>query len=82
MADSHRVCRPDNEQILQITHDGETYEAERLSYRTDVDGEIVDAEEYRLEEDDEDVPDEVLAEVEAANEELAPDVDDDVQEEA
>lgn len=82
MAQSQRISRPGNEQYLQITHDGDEYEAERLSYRKDVGGEVVDVEEYRLEEADEDVPDEVVAEVDRVNEELAPDVVDDVQEEA
>lgn len=65
MAQSQRVSRPGNEQYLRIEHDGETYEAEKVSYQKDVDGELVTVEEYRLE--DEDVPAEVVAEVDRAN---------------
>lgn len=74
MVESQHVSRPGGEQILVIEHEGETYEVEKVSYQKDVDGELVDVEEYRLDENDEPVPVEVADEVERAN---GADVDDD-----
>lgn len=68
MAHSQEVSRPGNVQVLYVEHEGEEYEAEKKRYQTEVDGEIVEVEEYRLDEyDDEEIPDEVAAEVEEIN---------------
>lgn len=67
MAQSQRVSRPGNEQYLVIEHDGETYEAEKKQFQREVNGELEDVEEYRLDADREDVPDAVVATVDAEN---------------
>lgn len=78
MAQTQRVSRPGGVQLLLVEHDGESYEAEKKQFQREVDGELEDVEEYRLEDDVEDVPDEVVAAVDAVN----GDADEDVQEES
>lgn len=77
MATTQKVSRPGNEQYLVVEHAGETYEAEKQHFQREVDGELVDVEEYRLDEDRADVPADVQEAVDEANGALEEDEDDD-----
>jgi len=67
MTQSQEVSRPGGAQYLVVEHDGAEYEAKKERFQERVDGELVEREEYVLEDDAEDVPDAVVAEVDRAN---------------
>lgn len=67
MAQSQEVSRPGNEQYLIVKHDGDEYEAKKQRFQRELNGELRTVEEYRPVGDDEDWPDEVVAEVRQAN---------------